>query len=630
MSHLEWLPLLSEPSSAIKTAVSLPSCEERLSALAAIAGHQLGFLDMIQLDRAIVQAGSKTSAGLARVKIALIGSNTLDHLVPPIRVAGLRYRLLAEMFLGVYGQYRQEVLGAHSPLHEFAPQFVVFSITARDVLGPVPINASAADAEERVRHAVDELKTLWRTVRDRYSATVLQQTFLNVAPPLFGNFDRSVPATPASLVARLNDMLAATALEEGVLLVDVARRSQFDGLDAWYDVTRWLQAKQEIAPRAAPLFGELVARAIAVRLGMARKCLVLDLDNTLWGGVIGEEGVEGIVLGQGSASGEAHLQLQHYARELGERGVLLAVCSKNETTIAESAFQNHPEMVLRRSDFASFVANWNDKADNLRKIAKELNIGLDSLVFVDDNPAERARIREALPMVAVPEMPQDPAHYVRVLAEAGYFDAACLTAEDLGRAAQYAANAERETLREQYDSLEDFLRGLEMSVTYGAFEPGDLPRIAQLINKTNQFNTTTKRYSLQEVTTIASAPENITLQFRLLDRLGDNGLVSTMIIFPVGNDVFEIDNWVMSCRVFGRDLEYEAMNAAVDAVRDRGGRHLTAAYIPTAKNGVIKDLFSRLGFEPDAPAEAGGTTRWQLTIDAYQRRRTQVRRKDAA
>jgi FkbH-like protein len=630
MSQFDWLPLLSEPGGAIKAAVSLPSCEEQLSALAAIAGHQLGFLDVIQLDRAIVQAGSQTSASLARVKIALIGSNTLDHLVAPIRVAGLRYRLLAEMFLGGYGQYRQDVLSPHSPLHEFAPQFVVFSITARDILGPVPISAPAADVEARLRRAIDELKTLWRTVRDRHSATVLQQTFLNVEPPLFGNFDRSVPAAPTSLVARLNDMLAVAAREESALLVDAARHSQFDGLDAWYDVTRWLQAKQEIAPRVAPLFGELVARAVAVRLGMARKCLVLDLDNTLWGGVIGEEGVEGIVLGQGSASGEAHLQLQHYARALGERGVLLAVCSKNEKAIAESAFQNHPEMVLRRSDFASFVANWSDKADNLRKIAKDLNIGLDSLVFVDDSPAERARIREALPMVAVPEMPQDPAHYVRVLAEAGYFDAAYLTAEDLGRAGQYAANAERDALREQYDSLEDFLRGLEMSVIYGAFEPGDLPRIAQLINKTNQFNTTTKRYSLQEVTTIASASENVTLQFRLLDRLGDNGLVSTMIILPVGNGVFEIDNWVMSCRVFGRDLEFEAINAAVDAVRQRGGSQLTATYIPTAKNAVIKDMFPRLGFEPVAMEEAGGITRWRLTIDTYQQRRTQIHRKDAA
>jgi len=598
--------------------------------LAAIAGHQLGFLDLIQLDRAIVRTGSETSAGLARVKIALIGSSTLDHLVAPIRVAALRNRLLADMHLGGYGQYRQEVLNPHSSLHEFVPQFVVISIAAKHVLGSVPIGTSPAEAEALARDAVDALRILWRTLRDRHSATVLQQTFLNVEPPLFGNFDRQVPASPTSLVARLNDTLAAAAREEGVLLVDVARRSQLDGLDAWYDVTRWLQAKQEIAPRVAPLFGELVARTVAARLGMARKCLVLDLDNTLWGGVIGDDGLEGIVLGQGSASGEAHLQLQHYARALSERGVLLAVCSKNETTTAESAFQNHPEMALRRSDFASFVANWNDKADNLRKIAKDLNIGLDSLVFVDDNPAERARIREALPMVAVPEMPQDPAHYVRVLAEAGYFEAAAFTNEDLGRAGQYAANAEREALREQYDSLEDFLRNLEMAAISGAFESGDLPRIAQLINKTNQFNTTTKRYSLEEVKTLMSSPENITLQFRLLDRLGDNGLVSTMIILPVGNGVFEIDNWVMSCRVFGRDLEYEAMNTAVDAVRERGGRQLKAAYIPTAKNAVIKDLFPRLGFEPDAMTDAGGATRWQLAIDAYERRRTQIRRKDAA
>src|SRR5262249_55868537 len=234
----------------------------------------------------------------------------------------------------------------------------------------------------------------------------------------------------------------------GVLLLDVARASERDGLDAWFDVTRWLQGKLEIAPTASPAYGELLVRIIAAQRGLSKKCLVLDLDNTLWGGVIGDDGLEGIVLGEGSAAGEAFLALQRYAKQLHQRGVILAVCSKNNPAIAEAAFRDHPEMVLKRTDFASFVANWEDKASNLRRIAEELNIRLDSLVLVDDTPAERARVRESLPMVAVPEIPEDPARVVRCVADAGYFEAVSFTAEDRARNEQYAANASREILRE--------------------------------------------------------------------------------------------------------------------------------------------------------------------------------------
>ena len=251
-----------------------------------------------------------------------------------------------------------------------------------------------------------------------------------MSEPLFGGYDRMVPGAPATVIARLNDQLCEAAARDGVLILDVARASQRDGIDAWFDVGRWLQGKLEIAPQAAPLYGDLAARILAAQRGLSKKCLVLDLDNTLWGGVIGDDGLDGIVLGEGSAAGEAHLALQHYAKQLKERGVILAVCSKNDAKIAEAAFRDHPEMVLRRSDFAAFQANWDDKAQNLKAIAARLNIGVDSLVFVDDNPIERARVRQSLPMVAVPELPDDPAHYVRCLADAGYFEAVAFTADD--------------------------------------------------------------------------------------------------------------------------------------------------------------------------------------------------------
>ena len=277
------------------------------------------------------------------------------------------------------------------------------------------------------------MRSLWQKAREIFNATIIQQTFIDVTEPLFGSYDRFVPGAPARLVARLNDRLSEAAAQDDVLLLDVARASERDGIDAWFDTGRWLQGKLEIAPQAAPLYGDMVARVLAAQRGLSKKCLVLDLDNTLWGGVIGDDGIEGIVLGEGSAAGEAHLALQRYAKQLKERGVILAVCSKNDPAIAEAVFHEHPEMLLRRSDIAAFLANWDDKTENLKAIAARLNIGIDSLVFVDDNPVERARIRQSLPMIAVPELPDDAAQYVRCLADAGYFEAVAFTSEDRHR-----------------------------------------------------------------------------------------------------------------------------------------------------------------------------------------------------
>ena len=485
----------------------------------------------------------------------------------------------------------------------------------------------AAEVDGAIGRFVAELRSLWRKAREIGGAAVIQQTFLDVSEPLFGGYDRMVPGAPATVVARLNDQVCEAAGRDGVLVLDIARASQRDGIDAWFDVGRWLQGKLEIAPQAAPLYGDLAARILGAQRGLSKKCLVLDLDNTLWGGVIGDDGLDGIVLGEGSAAGEAHLALQHYAKQLKERGVVLAVCSKNDAKIAEAAFRDHPEMVLRRSDFAAFQANWDDKAQNLKAIAARLNIGIDSLVFVDDNPIERARVRQSLPMVAVPELPEDPAHYVRCLAEAGYFEAIAFTAEDRDRAQSYAANAEREALLGSAESMEDFLRGLAMTAVYGPFTAVDHARVVQLINKTNQFNTTTRRYAGDEIARIMEEPDAVTLQFRLLDRVGDNGLVSTMILRPTPDDdeALEIENWVMSCRVFGRELEYEAMNIAVEAAKERGARTLVADYIPTPKNDVISRLYPSLGFtEVDSPTPANGATRWALDLADYVTRKTHI------
>lgn len=627
---LDWLPKIADVRGELRAALEEQQLTERLERLAVLSQHRLGFLETLQLDRALGSFTAGPTPGFSPLRLAILASSTVDHLVPAIRVAGLRRRLLIEVYVGAFGQYRQELLDHASQLHAFAPNVVLFSIAAREAIAALPLAATMADAEKAITRSIDDLRLLWRIARDSLKASVIQQTCLNVADSVFGNYDRLVPGAPARLVAHLNDRLSEAVAADAALLLDIAGVSERDGIDAWFDPGRWFQAKMEVAPQAAPLYGELVARVLAAQRGLSKKCLVLDLDNTLWGGVVGDDGLNGIVLGEGSGAGEAYLALQRHAKRLKERGIILAVCSKNDSAIAESVFRDHPEMILRLPDIAAFVVNWEDKAQNLLQIANRLNIGVDSLVFVDDNPVERARIRQSLPAVEVPELPDDPTHYVRCLARAGYFEAVSFTVDDQQRGDQYAANAERAALRGSSESMDDFLRGLGMSVTFGPFAAVDLARVTQLINKTNQFNPTTRRYTVEEVTILASSQDNITLQFRLLDRFGDNGLVSAMILRPDPGQagVLEIDTWVMSCRVFGRELEFEAMTIAVEAARERGAPALRADYLPTKKNGVIAELYPNLGFVKvnEVPA-SDGATRWLLDLTAYARRKTRIARR---
>ena len=617
----------------LKRAVEVDDHRARLGALANLAAGDLGMVETIQLDRALLNCSADVTDGYASLRIALLSSHTIEHLQSAIRVAGLRYRLLLEIHLGAYGQYRQQLLQTDDSLLQFHPDFILLSLSAAQATAGISLAASAAEVERALDAAVADVRSLWRGAREIYRATPVQQTCLDISEPLFGSLDRLVAAAPSRLVARFNDLLAQAASLDGVLLLDLAQVSARDGLDAWFDTARWLQGKMEVAPQAAPRYGELLARLLGAREGRSRKCLVLDLDDTLWGGVIGDVGVDGIVLGEGSARGEAHLALQRYAKLLKDRGVILAVCSKNDPAIAEAGFRDHPEMLLRPGDIAAFVANWNDKVENLIEIAQRLNIGLDSLVFVDDSAVERARVRESLPMVAVPELPTDPALYVRSLARGGYFEALTFTDDDRARGDQYAGNSQRDAARAASDDVDRFLQGLGMVVSYGRVSSVDLARVTQLINKTNQFNTTTRRYSAEEIEGLAADPTGLVLQFRLLDRFGDNGLVSVIILRPCeGNvsSILEIENWVMSCRVFGRQLEQEVMNITVQAARERGIETLRADFIPTPRNGVINNLFADLGFvrsnQVDRPPPA---IRWSLAVADYSEVRTHISRKGA-
>ena len=364
-----------------------------------------------------------------------------------------------------------------------------------------------------------------------------------------------------------------------------------------------------MTPARAPTYGDLVGRIIAARQGRSYKCLVLDLDNTLWGGVIGDDGLDGIVLGQGSAMGEGFTAVQEYARELARRGVILAVSSKNDEANAWEPFDKHPEMTLRRSDIASFRANWQDKASNIRAIAVDLNIGLDSVVFLDDNPFERNLVREELPMVAVPEVPDDdPALVPAVLADAGYFESLGITAEDLERTAQYQKNRAREELRASVTDMDGYLRALQMRMVWNRFDSVGQSRVVQLINKTNQFNLTTRRHTDADVAAIMADPRAFGLQIRLLDRFGDNGIIAIVIGRMTEPGTVTIDTWLMSCRVLGRGVERTTLNLVAAQAYALGAGRLVGEYVPTKKNGMVREHYLKLGFTPLATQADGSST----------------------
>jgi FkbH-like protein len=443
----------------------------------------------------------------------------------------------------------------------------------------------------------------------------MQQTVLPVFAALAGQNEHILPGAPAALVPAINAQLRAAAGAAGVHLVALDAAASRDGVGFWYNDSFWHRAKQEVSIAAAPLYGDLVMRLLAARYGRSYKCLVLDLDNTLWGGVVGDDGVEGLVLGQGSAEGEAFVAFQSYAKDLAGRGIILAVCSKNDEVNALGPFERHPDMVLKRSDIACFMANWDDKATNLQRIATTLNIGLDSLVFVDDNPFERNLVRGKLPMVAVPEISEDPGLTPGILADAGYFEALALTAEDRARSAQYQANAARASLAGDANDIGAYLDSLEMRLIWNGFEPIGLPRIVQLINKSNQFNLTTRRYGEDDVRQMMTDGSVAGVQLRLVDRFGDNGMIAVAILRREGTEAL-IDTWLMSCRVLGRRVEEASLDTLAAACRRRGIHRLVGIYRPTAKNNMVQDLYPRLGFTVLAGQSTDQEQRFTLDLEA--------------
>lgn len=575
----------------------------------------------------MAQGGAALKA-MPALKLAVLGSTTVDHLLPSIEWAAFRRGFLAQCYLGPYNQYRQELLEPASGLYAFKPDVILLMIHATEAGLALPLNAPAEQVAEAVAKRVEDWTRLWKAAKERLGAVIIQSTL--VVPPLqvFGQLDAQMSASPQRVLHQLNEGLRAAAAGAAVLMDMDALASKIGKME-WCQPALWFHAKQDIPLAHAPVFGDYAARLLGAIRGLSRKCLVLDLDGTLWGGTIGDDGVEGIQLGQGDGVGESFLSFQRYVRQLKERGILLAVASKNDLANAVLPFDQHPETVLRRNDFSAFVANWEDKVSNLQRIASQLQIGLDSLVFFDDDAAERQRVREALPDVAVPEVPEDPADYPLCLSEAGYFESIAFTKEDQERSLQYRALAEQVRVEESGGSLEEFLNGLGMEMAASPFDRVGLSRIAQLINKSNQFNLTTRRYTEAQVEQMIRDDRWLTFQFRLKDRLVDHGMISVLIAEPVPkfeNEGLKITTWLMSCRVVGRHVEREILNILVAQAKSRGYRWIQGVFIQTAKNHLVREHFSRLGFAADpAAAEGPESTGWRLDLGRYSPDPTPIR-----
>ena len=613
--ELAWLPKPPADFSTQCKELATGSSDALGRKIRALATHALDERQLSRLGRTIrsLQLSGASLAPLVPFRLGLIGNGTLDLIVPVLVATAARHGFALECVTGAYDQFLQDALQPDSLLNKARPDAVLLALDHRGLsLQPCPGNEQLAT--EAVGAAIGLLDSIRAGVSRNSGALCILQTL--AAPPegLFGSFDRALAGTARNLVDRVNQKICQAALQSTDMVLDVAGIAETVGVADWHSPAQWNLAKLPFADAFVPLYAEHVTRIIGALRGKSRRVLVLDLDNTVWGGVIGDDGMEGIQMAQGDATGEAHLSVQQLALALRARGIVLAVSSKNTDSVARRPFKEHPDMLLKEEHIAVFQANWNDKATNIRAIAKELALGLDSFVFLDDNPVERGLIRQEIPEVAVPELDMDPASYARTLAAAGYFEAINFSEEDRARAEMYQANARRLGLQGQATDLKSYLRSLEMRIVFGAFERTTRARVTQLINKSNQFNLTTRRYTESQVEQLEGDPGVMTLHARLIDKFGDNGIICVIICRATRRDTWTVDSWLMSCRVLGRCVEQAVLAEIVLQARAAGITTLEGIYLPTDRNEMVCEHYGKLGFTR-LDDGADGSSRWELRTD---------------
>ena len=554
-----------------------------------------------------------TQSGLIPKKIAILSGSTIGEIKPILELFLLHHGIQPEFYEGEYARYYENAVFDDGSLRAFAPDIIYVHTTVQNLSGlPCPADSDVA-AEEKLAAEVLRWQSFWDACCSM-GAIVIQNNFEFPNVRVMGSFEAVDRRGAVRFVRRMNEALARYAeAHRGFLVNDINYLAAELGLDHWFSPTMWYAYQYALDLSAVPALCASIANIIKSLYGKNKKSIACDLDNTLWGGVIGDDGVQGIQLGEESPSGRAFTALQRYLKLVSQTGVLLNVNSKNEAEIAKSGF-SRPESVLHEEDFICFTANWQPKDENLAQMASQLNLLPESFVFLDDNPAEREIVRRRFPQTAVPEL-TEPEHYVRTLARSGYFEVTSLSADDKKRSEMYRENAQRAQAQAAFSDYSDYLRSLEMKAVIAPFDTAHAARITQLMNKTNQFNLTTRRYTDAEVSACMSDGNTLTLYASLADRFGDNGIVSALI-GRVQDGILTIEEWVMSCRVFKRDLELAVFDALIAYCRTHNITSIEGGYLPTAKNAYVRTLYPTLGFSQTAESEEGTHYRFDIPAES--------------
>jgi FkbH-like protein len=588
--------------------------------------HPIVVADILRKRQAMKRELLKQT-NLVPTRIAILGGSTTTEVKSMLELFLLAQGIEPTFYESGYNRYSEDVEFENPDLWNFKPHIVLIHTTWHNISEFPELLEAEGEVENRVRREVARFTSLWEKIHTELGALIIQNNFdLPRLRPL-GNLEASESFGRVNFILRLNAEFATYARTHSRFLInDIHYLSAQVGHAEWFRSNYWYSFHMAVSPIATVSLARNVAAIVKSAYGKSKKCLVLDLDNTLWGGVIGDDGVQNLILGRDHPVGEAYLDFQRYVKGLKRRGVILAVCSKNDAENAKEGF-SHPDSVLKLEDFSAFEANWDPKPENIRAIAAQLNIGLDSIVFVDDNPAERDFVAEQLPEVAVPNVGADVSSFAEVLEHEHYFEVDKLVQDDLNRSAYYSSNAERSAGEGKFSDYGEFLASLEMTAEIGSFPPVYLERITQLINKTNQFNLTTKRYTSAEVVAIAQDPGFITLYGRLGDKFGDNGLVS-VLIGQILDETVQLELWLMSCRVLKREMEFAMFDALVEQCQARGIRKIVGVYIPSKKNSMVAAHYASLGFTAMAGASEGREL-WCYNVPASYSPRTRYIRRTA-
>ena len=551
---------------------------------------------------------SKKEAGaFKKIKIAILADSSTQFLALAIKGYGVANSIQYDVWEADINQIDRQVFDPTSELYQFAPDYVLILISTEHLLGSF-YKKTIEHKEHFAKEHISYLESLIQQISEKLSSKIITNSYGEINDRVFGNYSAKVRSSFIYQIRKLNaGMLDWLQTHNNLFLLDVSSLVTQIGYDAAFNPILYVNADVVYSFDLLPYIASNLHSIIQSLNGYLKKCLILDLDNTMWGGVIGDDGMEGIKIGN-LGIGKAFSEFQLWIKQLKNRGIILAVCSKNTEAIAKEPFEKHPDMELRLDDIALFVANWENKVDNIRYIQNILQIGFDSMVFLDDNPFEREIVKNGIPELCVPDLPEDPALYLTYLKELNLFETVSFTEEDTIRTKQYQEEANRAVIKRSFANENEFLNSLSMQSEVLHFNAFSIPRVVQLIQRSNQFNLRTQRYAEADVVKMTESSDYITLSFTLEDKFGNHGLIGAVILKRIDKQTLFIDTWIMSCRVLKRGMEQFTLYCLVKEAAKRGYSKLVGEYIPTAKNGIVKEHYSSLGFEPM-------DGKWVLNID---------------